>query len=356
MLKIIWLFKFIVILLLYQKQNTMDVGFSNQNHLGKIAPELADVVFIVECDGHSDQFNLWKDYSKKSSSNIKHLSNEDIEQLTKILGDNFVLLEKVKRLSDKVEYNNHTRYDWEEVSSGFMLTIGNVEIGGEKLPVCVSFSFAYINGHKICFYYTSSRVHDHTMVDEWFQEHFQLTHDGYTRWNHVDANNFHNCVNSLDNLDKEPRNVSSIDLMTPRAIMTNWYPGSPFSEGDVLTRILGDSPRFKGGLSKEWRYWDKDFEHWVWDEAVESADANFRELQWWENRDITEMPAYIQDNFFPVTIPETVNPNYHRIYKVKEHNVEEHGENGCVVEYNNDELYIPYNHALPATEEQFKNQ
>jgi len=34
---------------------------------------------------------------------------------------------------------------------------------------------------------------------------FQLTHDGYTRWNHTNSSNFHNCVNSLDRLDKEPR-------------------------------------------------------------------------------------------------------------------------------------------------------
>lgn len=200
------------------------------------------------------------------------------------------------------------------------------------------------------------RAVDHSMVDNWLREHFQLTHDGYTRWNHVDSNNFHNCVGSFNRLDKEPRNVESIDLMTERAIRTNWYPGCKFKQNAILTKVLGDSPRFKAGLSKEWRFWDKDFENWIWAETLADATANFRMLEWYEHRELDEMPAYIQDNFFPVTIPESVNPNYRRIYKVKEHNINEHGDAGCVVDYNGDELFLPYNHCLPSTEEKFNEQ
>lgn len=311
----------------------MDTGLDNQNYLGKEASELADVVFLVECDGSKDQYNLWCEYSVKSRSNIAPLAEDDIKQLKAELTGNYdKLLSRILTVNDRVKDNYHTRYDWKDISSGIMLTIGHVGEGKNKLPVCVSFNFAEINGHKICFYYTCSRANESEMVRKWLIERFQLTHDNYTRWNHVDSNNFHNCLNSLDSLDKEPRNVKTIDLMTPRAIRTNWYPGCKFKENEILLKILGDAP-LNWNMTKEWRYWNANFDEWIWAETLEDAKANFRSLEWWEHRDETEMPAYVKDKFNPISIPPIINTTYGKIFKVVMHNIEDSGDKGCYVAF-----------------------
>ena len=40
----------------------MDVGLNNRNTLGEIAPELTDVVFLVEATS-AEQHNLWSEWS-----------------------------------------------------------------------------------------------------------------------------------------------------------------------------------------------------------------------------------------------------------------------------------------------------
>lgn len=172
----------------------MDVGLNNKNTLGEIRPEFADVVFFVEANSN-EQFHHWREYSKDSMTNIKALSNTFIDSLPEQFKS------QVKQLNNNIEKIVRTRVNWKQVMSGFGLTIGSVN----ELPVHVSFSFAIIEGKKVCFYDCTSRMADHTMVEKWLISQFQLTHDGYTRWNHTNSSNFHNCINSLDKLDKEPR-------------------------------------------------------------------------------------------------------------------------------------------------------
>jgi len=174
----------------------MDVGLNNRNTLGAIAPEFADVVFFVESTSN-EQHQHWSDYAKESMTNITPLQDDFINLIPENVRSN------VKRLNDKVKDLQHTRVEWKQIMSGFGLTIGHVD----KRPVCVSFSFAVINGKKVCFYYCTSQVADHKMIENWLISHFQLTHDGYSRWNHTDSSNFHNCINSLDSLDVEPRDT-----------------------------------------------------------------------------------------------------------------------------------------------------
>ena len=179
----------------------MDVGLNNKNTLGEIDPSFKDVVFLVEATSN-EQFTLWVEWSKESMSNIEPLSDDLMNDLVNsIMIHHYDELKKVIDLNNKVKKFKRTRVDWKQVNSGFMLTIGHIK----KMPVCVEFSFAFINGKKICFYNCSSRVADHTMIKDWLIERFQLTNDGYTRWNHTDSSNFHNCVNSLDNIDVKPR-------------------------------------------------------------------------------------------------------------------------------------------------------
>jgi hypothetical protein len=174
----------------------MDVGLNNRNTLGEIHPDFADVVFFVESN-NNEQMQHWSEYSKDSMSNIKSLPEDFINSLPQEFKT------QVKHLNDKVKRFERTRVDWKQVMSGFGITIGHIK----KMPVHVSFSFAIINGKKICFYDCTSRMADHTMVEDWLISRFQLTNDGYERWNHTNSSNFHNCVSALDRLDKEPRNT-----------------------------------------------------------------------------------------------------------------------------------------------------
>lgn len=183
----------------------MDVGLNNRNTLGKEAPELADVVFLVEATSN-EKFNLWQEWSDDSMFDVKPLSKNTIECLNEA-AKSWPVLRSVFDLNSKIEHNQHPRIKWEQVNVGRMLTIGHINIDNEKLPVNIEFSFAIIKGKKICFYNCCSRVADYTMIKNWLIKRFQLTHDKYSRWNHTDAANFHNCVQSLDNLDKKPRNT-----------------------------------------------------------------------------------------------------------------------------------------------------
>lgn len=178
----------------------MDVGLNNRNTLGIIDPAFEDVVFFVEATS-TERHNLWSEWSNQSMSNIEPLSDE----VMRLIGDklNRDLYVKIENLNEKVKSSNPKRVAWEQISAGFGITIGHVG----KMPVTVSFSFAIINGKKICFYEATSRVVNHKMIEDWLIERFQLTHDNYCRWNHTDAMNFHNCVNSLDDIDKKPRNT-----------------------------------------------------------------------------------------------------------------------------------------------------
>lgn len=185
----------------------MDVGLNNRNTLGEINPALADVAFLVEANSN-EQFTLWQEWAKESMSNIAPLKPMDLDLLRITLRNYPSLLAEVTRLNKNVKQNEHPRIDWEQISAGFLITIARVKHGRRKLPVCIQFSFAIINGKKICFYDNCSMAGDSEMVEKWLIKRFQLTHDKYTRWNHTDARNFHNCVHSLDKrLDIKPRNT-----------------------------------------------------------------------------------------------------------------------------------------------------
>lgn len=174
----------------------MDVGLNNKNTLGKINPAFDDVLFLVEATSE-EKFNIWRDFSKESMSNIKPLSEDVVNSFPEHIKN------IVKPLNDKVKDYSRERVDWKDVSSGFSSIIGYVD----DRPVNVSFNFAFINGKKICFYEGISQMVDHKIINDWLIRQFQLTHDGYTRWNHTNSSNFVNCINSLDNLDKEPRDT-----------------------------------------------------------------------------------------------------------------------------------------------------
>lgn len=146
----------------------MDIGLNNKNylHLKLQNPYLEDIEWLVEATS-DEQFNLWK--------------------------------------------HHHSKYNWVSVSLGYSYQIveleikGNDKIKSELLPVWISFSFAIIDGHKICFYTSDSRLVHHGYIDAFLGAFFQRTHDNYTRWNHTNSMNFHNCIGNLTDIDKKPR-------------------------------------------------------------------------------------------------------------------------------------------------------
>jgi hypothetical protein len=187
----------------------MDVGLNNRNTLGAIAPEFADVCFFVEATSN-ERFSLWQEWASESASNVPPLHESEMKIIEDVFkhtsnfdAKSYNILEKIQTFNKKIERNYHSRVTWQQVGSGFYLQIGKID----KKPITVSFSFDFINGKKICFYEPTSDAVLHSLVEEWLVSHFQLTHDGYTRWNHTNATNFHNCVHSLDNLDKLPRDT-----------------------------------------------------------------------------------------------------------------------------------------------------
>ena len=71
----------------------------------------------------------------------------------------------------------------------------------------LEFRYYIINGHKVAFYSSSSMITHRGYIDAFLITYFQRTHDNYSRWNHVDATNFHNCINYLDSIDLKPRDT-----------------------------------------------------------------------------------------------------------------------------------------------------
>ena len=141
--------------------------------------------------------SLWQEYSHASSTNIVPLTEDVINSIPADIRG------RVSYINDKVKELHANRVDWREVSRGVVIEVGN--IGGR--PIVLTFFFAYINGQKVAFYECCSQLADYKMIEDFLIE-FQRTHDGYTRWNHTNAMNFHNCISGLSTIDVEPRNTT----------------------------------------------------------------------------------------------------------------------------------------------------
>lgn len=81
-------------------------------------------------------------------------------------------------------------------------------------------------------------------------------------------------------------------LLIPRVKVTNHYPWSPFTVGDILQRIPQATEDWfcKGG--KEFPSETRN--PTIHLDQIRKSPANFRELEWWEEREYEEMPGYIR--------------------------------------------------------------
>ena len=116
-----------------------------------------DVKFLVEATYH-EQFVLWQDYFNKPKYGRKAKS-------------------------------------WKQVYTGHGLQIGTIN----KRPICVQIFYAILNGKKVMFYEGCSELVDHKMIKDWIQ-YWTLDNIKWDvdRWAHCDAQNFHLCLDGIE--------------------------------------------------------------------------------------------------------------------------------------------------------------
>ena len=92
------------------------------------------------------------------------------------------------------------RSTWKQDGVGFWEQVGDIKVDGETFPVCLSGFWHHINGVFVLFYDSCSLVTHHGWCEEWVMEACgNPTHDG-TRPSHVNAMNFHNCMNEVERI------------------------------------------------------------------------------------------------------------------------------------------------------------
>src|SRR3989304_1827163 len=106
----------------------MDVGLNNRNTLGEVAPELADVVFLVEATS-TEQHNLWSEWAEESMTNIEPLDDKGVGYLRETFGvpatrpgylsTNHKLLVDLLALNDKGKRYQPPPRVWWQVRAGF---------------------------------------------------------------------------------------------------------------------------------------------------------------------------------------------------------------------------------------------
>ena len=127
----------------------------NQAHKELELEAFTDVLFIIEANSN-EQHNLWRDW---------HHAPIDGKPVP-----------------------------WKQIMSGFSMVIDHCKIDNDELPINVSFSFAYVNNIKVCFYDVVSDLVIHSKVRKFLERIHIVKYDCGTRWAHTDASNFHNCV------------------------------------------------------------------------------------------------------------------------------------------------------------------
>ncbi len=86
---------------------------------------------------------------------------------------------------------------WEQLPPGRLETVGHLD----DRPVCVSLLKVRVGGHPLLFFYPTSQVVDHAMIDLWLTATLPpsaMHPDGYP--NRTDAMNFHNVFPHRDGI------------------------------------------------------------------------------------------------------------------------------------------------------------
>lgn len=89
---------------------------------------------------------------------------------------------------------------WKQDNLGWLETVGFLD----NMPVCISIMRVNLNGHWVLFWFPTSQVVDHRLIDKWLDENvFKYTpkHRGDLK-PETDPMNFHNCIFAINEANK----------------------------------------------------------------------------------------------------------------------------------------------------------
>jgi hypothetical protein len=92
----------------------------------------------------------------------------------------------------------HEEYEWEQDNPGALITVGQVN----DMPVNICIFWNKLKGHLVAFWDPVSRMVDHKMIENWFDENCNPKWDKGTRQARIDAMNFHHVVQCIDELEE----------------------------------------------------------------------------------------------------------------------------------------------------------
>ena len=179
----------------------MDVGFNNTNtlHLALGENDFKDVEWLIEATSN-ERHAIWNTWHEKVK--WEHIG----------IGYGYTITELHIQIPKPLVKKGFTE-DSDPIED---MGIGKKE---EVLPVGINFNFAIVNGHKVAFYESLSLLVHHGYIEAFLKTYFQRTHDDYSRWNHVDSSNVHNCFNYFDTIDKKPRKTK----YNPESFLKHYY-------------------------------------------------------------------------------------------------------------------------------------
>jgi hypothetical protein len=132
-----------------------------------IDPRFKDTEFVVEADSYS-QHELWYNFHAPSKNEIE--------------GRDY-----------GVFIPNESKVEWEQDNCGTMYQTGILA----KRPVCTTFLWVKLDGHRIVFYENTSQVVDTVQVEKWLNKHCCPRWDKGTRIARTNASNFHHVIHHV---------------------------------------------------------------------------------------------------------------------------------------------------------------
>jgi len=114
----------------------------------------------------------------------------------------FVEANSCEKLELWKECGEEYKIDIKQDNYGFSQIIGHIN-DDKEMPVCLCFSFNIIEGCRVCFYESTSRFSDRTMIEEWLKENYPVKWDRGTRTAMTNAMNFHHAIDHIREIKTE---------------------------------------------------------------------------------------------------------------------------------------------------------
>lgn len=93
---------------------------------------------------------------------------------------------------------HHKQLSWDSRECGFLSAIGRVD----NRPVCLSLRFVKLDGHRVLFVHPTSQVVDYALMEAWLAVNCAPKMPGSTRLARADAQNFHQCLHAIRQLNE----------------------------------------------------------------------------------------------------------------------------------------------------------